>query len=213
MATDILLVRHGETAWNREEVFRGVHDVPLNENGRRQARLAAEALKSRRIQAAYTSPLSRATETAGIVLAPHGIEARVHKGLLDFDYGEWTGRKDADVAREWPAERAAWGARPHSVRAPGGDTLAEVFDRAFGAMEEIARNHAGEMVALFAHRVVNKLLILGALGLGLARFPFIIQGNCCVNEFERTEKGYVIRTINDVAHIRNAGAALLDADF
>lgn len=213
MATTILLIRHGETAWNRGKVFRGTHDVPLNDNGREQARLAGEALRSRTIDAAYTSALSRAAETAQIVLAAHGVTAAVDPGLLDFNYGDWTGKEDARVARDWPAEHAAWTSQPRSLRVPGGDTLEEVFGRAFGAMEKIAVEHAGQTVALFAHRVVNKLLVLGALGMELDRFPFIIQGNCCINEFERIDRGYIINCVNDTAHIRNAAADLLDADF
>ena len=213
MASSILLVRHGETDWNRERVFRGIFDIPLNDNGRDQARLVAEALRSEKIAAAYSSPLSRAAETADIALEPHGINPTLHHGLLDFNYGDWTGKRESDVATLWPEEHAIWNSRPHSIRIPGGDTLQEVFDRTFSTMEEIAKEHDGQTVALFAHRVVNKLLVLGALGLNLDRFPFIIQGNCCVNKFVRIESGYIIECINDTAHIRNAGKALLSADF
>ena len=213
MATTILLIRHGETDWNRERVFRGVFDIPLNGNGRDQARLAAEALRSDKIAAAFSSPLSRAVETANIILEPHGINATLHQGLLDFDYGDWTGKRESDVAKRWPKEHALWNSRPHSLRVPGGDTLQDVFDRTYGAMEEIAKEHNGQIVALFAHRVVNKLLVLGVLGLNLDRFPFIVQGNCCVNKFVRTESGHIIEYINDTAHIRNAGKELLPEDF
>jgi len=213
MATTILLIRHGETDWNRERVFRGVFDIPLNDNGRDQARLAAEALRSDKIDAAYTSPLSRAAETAEIVLGPHGINATLHQGLLDFDYGDWTGKRESDVAELWSEEHAIWNSHPHSIRIPGGDTLQDVFDRVYSAMEEVAKEHDSQTVALFTHRVVNKLLIIGALGLNLNRFPFIVQGNCCVNKFVRTESGYIIEFINDTTHIRNAGKELLLADF
>ena len=213
MSTNILLVRHGETAWNRDKIFRGIHDIPLNDNGREQAKLAAKTLISCKIDFAYTSPLSRAAETARIVLEPHNVEASIHEGLLDFDYGNWTGQKDEDVAKKWPKEHAAWGSRPDSLRIPGGDTLKEVFDRAFGCMEEIAEKHDNQTVVLFAHRVVNKLIVIGTLGLDLDRFPFIMQGNCCVNKFERTKKGYIIDFINDVTHIRNARVNLLKEDF
>lgn len=91
--------------------------------------------------------------------------------------------------------------------------MKEVFDKSFTAMEELAKEHDGETIAIFAHRVVNKLLILGALSLGLERFPFIIQGNCCVNEIERLKSGYLIQSINDVSHIKNSGTALLKTDF
>lgn len=213
MPTTILLIRHGETAWNREKIFRGVHDIPLNENGRAQARHLAKALASRKIDAAYSSPLSRARETAQIVLEPHGLEALVHEGLQDFDYGQWTGLQDHAVASQWPQEHARWMAEPHQARPPDGDTLQGVFDRAFDAVEELAQEHAGQTVALFAHRVVNKLLVLGMLALGLERFPFIRQDNCCLDEFQRTARGYVVISLNDVSHIRQAGTDLLQADF
>jgi broad specificity phosphatase PhoE len=213
MATTILLVRHGETDWNREKIFRGVYDVPLNDNGRHQAQLAAKALSSHEIDAAYTSPLSRAAETASVVLGPHGIQAKPHAGLLDINYGDWTGKPESEVVRDWPEEHAKWSVHPHEVYIPGGDTLKDVFDRAFAAMEEVAQRHDGQTVALFAHRVVNKLLILGALGLTLDRFPFILQGNCCINKFIRVEGGYLIEYLNDTSHIRYAGADVLEEDF
>lgn len=213
MPTTILLIRHGETAWNREKIFRGVCDIPLNENGRAQASHLARALASRSIDIAYSSPLSRARETAQIVLEPHGIQAAVHEGLKDFNYGKWTGLQDELVASKWPEEHARWTAEPHEVRPPGGDTLQELFDGAFDALEEIAQKHDGQTAALFAHRVVNKLLVLGMLTLSLERFPFIRQDNCCLNEFERTAKGYIVISLNDVGHIRRAGTDLLKTDF
>jgi len=213
MPTTVLLIRHGETAWNRAKIFRGVYDIPLNDNGRAQARHLADALALRPIDAAYTSPLSRASETAHIALQPHGIKAAVHQGFKDFDYGDWTGLEDQVVANKWPEEHARWLSAPHQTRPPGGDTLQEVLERALAALEEIAQKHVGETVALFAHRVVNKLLILGLLTLGLERFPFIRQDNCCVNEFLRTDMGYVVISLNDIAHIRQSGTDLLKADF
>ena len=213
MPTTVLLVRHGETDWNRRRIFRGMRDVPLNDTGRAQARMAAGALADRTIDAACTSPLRRAAETARIVMASHGVEAAVEKDLKDFDFGQWTGVADDQVAKAWPAEHAKWSASPHAARPPGGDTLQEVSDRAFAAVERIVRDHDGQTVALFAHRVVNKLLVLRMLGLPLERFGFIRQDNCCISEFERTPAGYVAVRINDTCHVRQAGGDLLEADF
>ena len=84
MRTELLIIRHGETDWNREKIFRGTYDVPLNKVGRQQARLAAVALEQEQINVAYTSPLSRATETATIVLEPHGLTAIPSNGLTDL---------------------------------------------------------------------------------------------------------------------------------
>jgi len=213
MGTKFIIVRHGETAWNRGRIFRGTYDIPLNENGKKQACLAGKSLKNVKINAVYTSPLSRAKESAEIAAENHGITPIVHNGFLDMDYGEWTGKEEAEVAKLWPDECAVWACAPHTVRPYGGTTLKEIFDNAFSAMEELALKHDGETIAIFSHRVVNKLLLLGALSLGLDRFPFIIQGNCCINEIERVQNGYLIERLNDTSHIRNAGIDLLKADF
>lgn len=213
MSTKILIIRHGETDWNRSETFRGTYDIALNENGKKQARLVAQSLKNIKIDAAYTSPLSRAKETAGIVSKSHSISPIIHNAFIDMDYGEWTGKKDSEVIKLWPDEHAAWTTKPHTVKPPGGTTLEDIFKNSFAAMEDLAVKHNGETIAIFTHRVVNKLLLIGALALGLERFPFIIQGNCCINEIERIQSGYLIKSINDVSHIKNAGINLLQIDF
>ena len=118
---------------------------------------------------------------------------------------------------QWPSGRVGGRALPDRQGSgghlPGGETLREVFDRAFDVVEEIAQKHDGQTVAIFAHRVVNKLLVLGMLTLELERFPFIRQDNCCFNEFEWTEKGCVVINLNDTSHLRQAGIDLLKADF
>ena len=187
--------------------------MPLNENGRRQAELLGGKLQGVQIDAAYVSPLGRAVETAEIALKAAGTQAVVDERLKDFCYGQWTGLAEDEVGRRWPRELAEWQERPGSARVPGGDKLGEVFERAFGAMEEWGAKHEGQTVAIFAHRVVNKLLVVGALGLGLERFGFIRQDNCCVDEFERTADGYVIVSLNDTSHLRGGQAELLHDDF
>lgn len=213
MSTTILLIRHGETAWNRNKVFRGVYDIPLNENGRAQAQALARTLATRAIDATYTSPLSRAVETAAIVLEPHEIDAIIHDGLNDFNYGHWTGLSDEEVALRWPGEYRRWTTEPHTLRVPGGNTLQEVFANAFRAVEELVRKHDSQTIAVFAHRVVNKLLVLGMLTLGLERFPFIRQDNCCLNEFHWTGQNYIVTSLNDVGHLKQMKTALLSEDF
>lgn len=211
--TRIILVRHGETAWNRQQVFRGTADMPLNENGRAQARLLGMRLRDRKITIAYVSPLLRAVETAEIALGQRGVKIVPDERLMDFCYGDWQGLQEVEVMQRWPTEYENWVSRPESIRAPGGNTLAEVFQAAFGAMQEIAARHRGETVLILAHRVVNKLMVLGALGLSLERFSFIRQDNCSINEFEWCEQGYVVVSINDTCHLHGHGVDLLAMDF
>ena len=89
--TTILLIRHGETDWNAEKIFRGRADIELNENGIKQAELLAKHLAGERIVAIYSSPLKRALRTAGIMAGSHQVDVTPALGLLDFDYGEWQG--------------------------------------------------------------------------------------------------------------------------
>lgn len=213
MAVTVLLIRHGETAWNRKKLFRGYHDIALNENGRAQGRDLGKALAARAVAAAYSSPLSRSLETAKIALKRRKIEPVVHPGLMDINYGEWTGLEESVVAGKWPEIYARWRAEPHKVRPPGGDSLNEIYDKAFGALRWIEERHEGETIAVFAHRVVNKLLILGMLSLGLERFNFIRQDNGCINEFQRVEAGYIVVRLNDTSHIRKSSGELLQEDF
>ena len=213
MSTVILLVRHGETAWNRGKIFRGTYDIPLNDTGKAQAKLLAKIFNKRKINAAYSSPLSRACQTAQISLSDHNIEPVIEEGLIDINYGDWTGKEDCEVAKQWSEEHKIWSTEPQRAHIPGGEMLKTVFDRAFGTMEDVAARHKGQTVAIFAHRVVNKVLVLGALGLGLSHFKFIIQDNCCVNEFVRNKTGYFIRSVNNTSHIADSSIDLLTADF
>jgi len=207
--TTVFVVRHGETEWNRGKIFRGTHNIPLNDNGRQQAGTLAGVLPH--VDAAYSSPLSRAVETAQ--LAMDGQDCPIHEspGLLDFDYGDWTGVDDETVAEKWQDEHARWTETPQTAHPPGGDTLEEVSARAMTALRDIVASHQGKTVALFAHRVVNKLLVMGMLGLSLDRFPFVRQDNCCVNEFTAVGNDFVMVRLNDTSHLRDLD--VLQADF
>lgn len=89
--TRIILVRHGQTPWNKDKIFRGSVDIPLNDQGREEARLAGEWLKGETIHAAYTSPLSRSRDTAEAIARHHGLEVADLPGLSDLCYGDWQG--------------------------------------------------------------------------------------------------------------------------
>ncbi len=84
---------------------------------------------------------------------------------------------------------------------------------AFAAVEDLVQQHPGQTIAIVAHRVVNKLLVLGMLTLGLERFPFIRQDNCSLNAFERTEAGYTVLSLNDTCHLRQGNIDVLNHDF
>src|SRR5213082_1136682 len=106
--TEILLVRHGETEWNRESRFQGHADPSLNELGREQAAELAAALAGERLAAVYSSPLRRALETAQIIAAPHRLDAVPVDGLREVDVGSWQGLTRDEVEHRFPQQFRRW---------------------------------------------------------------------------------------------------------
>lgn len=200
--TQIILVRHGQTPWNRDKIFRGSKDIPLNEQGREEARLAGEALKNEKIHAIYTSPLSRSRDTALAIARHHGLEVKDHPGLSDLCYGDWEGLPLAEVKVKYAELYRQWETTPHMVRFPNGETLAELRGRAWAAVQEIVAAHPGQTVVLSAHRAVNKVLIAAFIGLDDSHFWRIGQDTTAINRFIWTGSTWQIMAINDTNHLR-----------
>lgn len=160
----LLLVRHGETLWNREGRYQGRSDVPLSERGQAQARALAAALRGEPIAAVYTSPLRRAYDTAAPIAAAHDLAPIVEPRLVEIHQGAWEGLRPAEIEQGWPALYARWLTAPTSVRLPGGETLGEVQARVLGALADLAAQWAGQTVCLVAHKV--SLAVIKAVAQG-----------------------------------------------
>jgi broad specificity phosphatase PhoE len=200
--TQIILVRHGQTPWNKDKIFRGSKDIPLNETGREEARLAGEWLKDETIQAAYCSPLSRARDTGEAIARLHGLQVLDLPGLTDICYGDWEGLPLAEVKVRYADLYRQWETTPHTVRFPQGETLDEVKGRALKAVEEVVRRHPGQTVLLAAHRAVNKVLIAALTGLDNSHFWRIGQDTTAINRFSRVGNIWHIMGLNDTCHLR-----------
>jgi glucosyl-3-phosphoglycerate phosphatase len=160
--TTVLLVRHGATDWNFELRAQGHADVELNEAGRAQARSAAAALASVRLDAVYASDLRRALDTARPIAETHGLEVTVDPDLREIDQGQWTGLTDEEIRARWP-ER--WGPARHYSRRPGGESPAQVRARALGGVDRIVSVHPNGTVVVVSHGVTIRTVIAQALGL------------------------------------------------
>ena len=200
--TRIILVRHGQTPWNKDRIFRGSRDIPLNDTGREEARLAGEWLKGEAIQAAYCSPLSRARDTGEAISRHHGLKVEDLPGLTDICYGDWEGLPLAEVKVKYADLYRRWETAPQTVRFPGGETLEEVKTRAMAAVQEAVRRHPGQTVLLAAHRAVNKVLIAALIGLDNSHFWRIGQDTTAINRFERSGDTWQIMGLNDTCHLR-----------
>jgi len=199
--TKLLLIRHGQTEWNRGQVFRGRAEMPLSETGVRQAEALARRLSSEHISALYCSPLGRAYHTAELIGAPHRMSPQAVEELTDLDYGEWSGKSRVEVAERWPELLRQWEAEPHLVQMPGGETLEGARHRAAGSVRTLLSRHSGETIAAVSHRVITKLLLCDFLGLGSEAFWRLRQDTCCLNVIDAEGARVIIKAINDTGHL------------
>jgi broad specificity phosphatase PhoE len=202
MATIILLVRHGQTEWNRVERFRGRADVPLNEAGLQQAETTGRRVAAEwQPVAIYSSPLSRAARTAQAIGRYAGLAVETHSGLADIDYGDWQGLTPDEARSRWPAMVDLWYNAPQLARIPGGETLDALRVRAMKVVDELAALHAGQIIVLVGHTVINRIILLGVLGLKNERFWHIRQEPCAINVFEIDAGDYTMVSLNDTCHL------------
>jgi phosphoserine phosphatase len=206
--TKFFLLRHGQTAWNREQRFRGRKDVPLSEAGLREAEAVAEALAGEPLAAVYASPLSRATETVRPLARRLGLPVTALPEIIDMDFGAWEGWSIGEAAERAPDLFETWKHAPERMTFPGGENLAAVQARALAALGRLAEAHRGAAVALCTHRVVCKLLLLGLLGLGPARFWVFQQDPACIDHFAYDPPRAIIYSVNDTRHLEALGDAL-----
>ena len=202
MATIVLLVRHGQTEWNRVERFRGRVDVPLNETGLQQAEATGRRVAAEwRPNAVYSSPLSRATRTAEAIGRHTGVAVEIHPGLADIDYGDWHGLTPEEARSRWPELVDLWYIAPQLAHIPGGETLADLRVRAMKTVDELTSRHAGQTIVLVGHTVINRIILLGVLKLGNERFWRIRQEPCAINVFEAEVGDNTLVSLNDTCHL------------
>ena len=202
----IILVRHGETDWNKQGRFQGQIDIPLNQNGKAQAKAASEFLKNVSIQKAYSSSLSRPKETANIILKEHpGIEISLKDNLREIGHGKWEGKLESEIKSDWPVLLKEWKVSPEKVQMPEGENIKEVSERSITGWKEICKDLANNETALVvAHDAVNKTILCHLLGLEPSEIWMIKQGNggiTVIDVSEEEEKPNIISCLNITSHL------------
>ena len=198
----IILVRHGETEWNKEEVFRGRIDVKLNSTGLSQAEETGKALSGEAIQVVYTSPLSRAHDTARKIIHFQDAPVVIEDSFTDLDFGEWQGLPLSEVRERYSDIYRRWKDEPHLVKFSGGESLREVSERSKSALQKLILEHPEETCAIVSHRVICKVMILSMLGLPLERFWDIRQDTCAISIFLYQERRWIVELLNDTCHLK-----------
>jgi probable phosphoglycerate mutase len=214
----MLLVRHGETDWNRQGRFQGQIDIPLNSNGLAQAEAARRMLSTVSIQRAYTSAMARPRQTAERILLEHpGVPLTSTRGLVEIGHGLWEGRLEREIAEGWPQLLSDWKEQPHTVQMPEGETIHDVWQRSLDTWQRIAASlEATETALVVAHDAVNKTILCALLGLGPEAIWAIKQGNGGVTVVDYPDGAAappVVTCMNLTAHLggvldRTAAGAL-----
>ncbi len=208
--TGIYLLRHGETEWNREEIFRGRSDIPLSDHGCRQAAALGKALAAAGLEdpVFVSGPLSRARETARIAAAACGSTdggIREEEAFNDISFGEWEGKTLPQVASEYPELFKLWRESPQKVVFPGGESLDGTAARAEAALCRLAGSFPGKDLVIVSHRAVNKALLLRLLGFDSSAFWRLQQNTACLNELKYTGPEFIIVRLNDTCHLQDLG--------
>ncbi|RUR86147.1 histidine phosphatase family protein [Chlorogloeopsis fritschii PCC 9212] len=210
----LLLVRHGETEWNRQGRFQGQIDVPLNDNGRLQAQKAGEFLKDIALDFAVTSPMQRPKETAQIILKHHpDVNLELQDGLREISHGLWEGKFETEIDQEFPGELHRWRTVPAEVQMPDGENLQQVWERsaiAWQLVVQAALTKGLQTGIVVAHDATNKSLLCQILGLSAENFWNFRQGNGAVSviDYPSGLSGLpVLQAMNITAHL---GGGVLD---
>ena len=199
--TTLIVVRHGETTWNREKRMQGVTDTQLSDVGRAQAQALGRRLKEHRFAALYSSSLSRALHTARAISEHTGREVVVDERLRERCFGIFEGLTAAEIMERYPREHALFASHDPEYEVPGGECAAGFSGRCLGCLAEIAGRHPGEEVVVVSHGLVLDSLYRAAHGLahGAPRpLPLI---NASVNRFGYGRGAWRMESWGDVAHL------------
>jgi probable phosphoglycerate mutase len=200
--TNIILVRHGQTAWNREERFRGHADIPLDETGLAQAQATASRISQQwRPDVIYAGSLSRTVQTAEPTAQLFNLKVQADPNLIDVDCGDWQGSTPEEVQQRWPIEYETYLHLPQIFQFPGGEALEEARLQAIEHVRELCVRHPERIIMLVSHTALNRLILLSVLGLNSSGFWRIRQDTCAINAFETHNGQFILNLLNATSHL------------
>lgn len=199
--THVLLLRHGQTAWNAEQRLQGQLDVPLDTVGQRQVAQMAAVLAGEDLAAIYSSDLKRALDTALALARVTGLPVIQDKALRERGFGRLEGLTYAEVDALWPDDALRWRRREPDFGPGGGETLRAFCARSVAAVTRLALPHPGQTIAVVAHGGVLDCMHRAATGLDLGAPRTWQLGNATVNRLLFTGEHFVVVGWDDRAHL------------
>jgi probable phosphoglycerate mutase len=205
----VFFVRHGLTPTTGQVLPGRTPGLHLSDRGQAQAKALSERLavwagspsagsnRGGRVAAIYTSPLERARETASPLADRLGLPAKVERGLLECDFGDWTGAKLSDLRKDprWKLVQR----HPSGFRFPGGESFMAMQARMFGAVASLCERHPGAAVVAVSHADPIKAAVAGALGTHLDLFQRIVISPCSISAVSYSGDGPVVLAVNSTS--------------
>lgn len=204
-ATELILIRHGETLWNRERRMQGQTNTPLSDIGRAQAQALGQRMANHRFTALYSSDLARAWDTAAEVAKVSGHKIISEPRLRERTFGVFEGLSYEEMTARYPAEHARFSTRDPDYAVPGGESPRQFFDRSLSCLEDIASAHPGETVVAVTHGMVLDTLYRAARNMPLNVKRDAPLLNASLNTFRREPHAWIEVSWADVEHLAEVG--------
>ena len=183
MATEITIVRHGETMWNVEQRIQGQHNSKLTENGTLQAELVGKALVKREFDVLISSDLERAAETAGIINKQLSLPLTYNANLRERSFGILEGKTLSEIKKQYPHEYTSYKSREPKFVIPEGESIEQLFVRVTSAIEEIARKYQNEKVLIVSHGLVLEMMMYKTFSIALDKPRNFSINNSSISSF------------------------------
>jgi phosphoserine phosphatase len=198
----LIIVRHGESEWNRIHRYQGQLDAPLSDLGLRQAEALAERLKAEPIDQIYSSRLQRAARTAEAIAAHHReVPFAYSEALLEIDHGEWQGKYADEITANYAEGLREWREHPTRSQMPGGESFSNVLKRTLDFREQLTVKHRKETVLVSTHDVVVKILVADALGMNMDRINRIWVTNASISVIEYGDDLPYLVSLSEACHL------------
>lgn len=206
LATRIVVIRHGETAWNTESRIQGHTDIPLNDTGLWQAERVAHALRGEPLQAVYSSDLQRARATAQAIAEAQNPHAplTVDAALRERHFGQLEGLTHHEITTRWPDQARRWRERDPSFGPEGGENLQAFYDRCVSTLTRLALRHPGGHIAVVAHGGVLDCFYRAATHTALHAPRAWKVGNAAINRLSYSPEGFTLLDWADEHHLGEA---------
>lgn len=195
----LILIRHGETFWNKEGRVQGTSDVELSAAGKKQVELLALSLKDHPLEAIHASPLKRARQTAEIINEFHHLDIQIHWDLMEMDQGDFEGFSFKELMACEKDFLQKWITNPASVKMPNGESLAQVQQRAWRVMEEIISKSENALIVSHNFTIAAILCRVRNISLSEFRSTCVDTASKTIVQFRNGEAA--IEALNDRSHL------------